>query len=174
MKKPDERPVPQRGELGLGPPVQLAWVVDDVDRAAADFAHRFGAGPFVVARHIEVVDVVHRGVPGRFDHSSAYGQWGEVMVELVQQHGDAPSPVTEHAGAPHLHHVAHLVDDLDAALERCRGAGLDTAFTAATAGGLRFAFVDARRSLGHFLELYEPSDALVAFYAEVRALATGA
>ena len=172
MKKHGGSTAPSPGGLGIGPPVQLAWVVADVDVAAADFAERYGAGPFVVARHIEVVDVVHRGVPGRFDHSSAYGQWGELMVELVQQHGDDPSPVTEHGGGPQLHHVAHLVDDLGAALVRCGDAGLATALTARTAGGLAFAFVDARPVLGHFLELYEPGDALVAFYARVRALAT--
>ena len=174
MKKHDGSAGRPLGRLGIGPPVQLAWVVTDVDVAAADFADRYGAGPFVVARHIEVVDVVHRGVPGRFDHSSAYGQWGELMVELVQQHGDDPSPVTEHGAGPQLHHVAHLVDDLDDALARCADAGLATAFTARTAGGLAFAFVDARPVLGHFLELYEPSDVLVAFYARVRSLAAGA
>ena len=66
----------------LGPPVQLAYAVDDVFGAAELWAERFGAGPFFVAQHIPVTDVIYRGQPGVFDHSSAYGQWGELMVEI--------------------------------------------------------------------------------------------
>ncbi len=58
-------------------------------------AEQFGAGPFFVRQHIALLDVVIRGRPGTFDHSSAYGQWGHVMVELVEDHGDGPSPVRE-------------------------------------------------------------------------------
>ena len=58
-------------------------------------AREFGAGPFFLRRHIPLASVTYRGTPATFDHTSAYGQWGAVMVELVQDHGIGPSVVRE-------------------------------------------------------------------------------
>jgi hypothetical protein len=37
-------------------------------------------------------------------------------------------------------------------------------------GGQEFVFCDARHDLGHFIEMYEPSDRLLSFYDYVRQL----
>jgi hypothetical protein len=160
--------------IPLGPPRQLAYCVDDADAAAAEWAARFGAGPFFVRRHIPVSDVVVRGRPGHFDHTSAYGQWGSMMVELVQQHDDAPSAVRDmyQPGQTGLHHVAHIVDDLAAAEAALEAAGIEQA-QSAMAGTTRFVFHDARPQLGYMLELYQTSPGLIGFYAMVAAAADG-
>ena len=44
---------------------------------------------------------------------------------------------------------------------------------AETASGGRFGFYDARDQLGHLIEIYEPIDRLVAFYASVARAAEG-
>jgi Glyoxalase/Bleomycin resistance protein/Dioxygenase superfamily len=155
----------------FGPPVQFAYVVDEPVRAAAHWEQQFGAGPFIVNEHIPVVDVVHRGVPSTFDHTSAYGWWGSTMIELFCQHDDEPSAVRERfaPGETGLHHVACFVDDYDAALQRASNAGLDIAMTA-RAGRTDFAFVDDVAARGHYWELYEGTEALRGFYDHVRTL----
>jgi len=157
----------------LGPPVQIAYAVPDAAAAAAQWEQQYGAGPFVVRSHIELVDVVHRGRPAEFDHTSAYGQWGSVMVELVQDHGTGPSAVRD-LYAPHesgLHHLAFFVDDLEDTLRWLVAEGHEIAMSARTAGGLEFHFVDAVATHGHFFELYQGTEPLRRFYAEVAAMA---
>lgn len=159
---------------GLGAPVQIAYAVPDAEDAAHRWARDFGAGPFFLSRHIPVTDVRYRGEPGGFDHTSAYGQWGPIMVELVQDHGDGPSVVRE-LYAPHesgLHHLAYFVEDLDRTTDSLAEAGFALA-QSAIAGATRFHFVDAVALTGHFLELYEPSAALLGFYAMVARAAEG-
>jgi hypothetical protein len=158
----------------LGAPVQLAYHVPDAEAAAHTWAERFGAGPFFLNRHIPVHSVTVRGNPGRFDHTSAYGQWGEVMVELVQQHGDDPSPMRERFAADEsgLHHVAYFIDDLDATSAALDGIGMPLAMDA-MAGDTRFLFHDAVKTLGHYLELYRPTERLLDFYGMVRNAAQG-
>lgn len=160
----------------LGPPVQIAYAVPDAVAAASEWERRHGAGPFVVSRHIELVDVVHRGRPAEFDHTSAYGQWGPIMVELVQDHGSGPSAVRELYGASEsgLHHLAFFVDDLDGTLGWLVAEGYEIAMSARTTGGVEFHFVDALATHGHFLELYEGTDRLRSFYADVAARAVAA
>ncbi|MFN3219766.1 MAG: VOC family protein [Acidimicrobiales bacterium] len=166
--------MPQPFADRLGPPVQIAYAVSDAEVAAAEWAERFGAGPFFVRRHIPVTDVVHRGVPAVFDHTSAYGQWGEVMVELVQDHGTGPSAVRDlyAPGESGLHHLAYIVDDLDDATALLDGFGFPLAMSA-LAGSTRFHFVDAVATLGHFIELYAANDGLLGFYAMVAEAAQG-
>jgi hypothetical protein len=153
----------------FGPVVQIAYVVPDPAAAALHWGRTHGAGPFFLREHIPVTDVVHRGRASSFDHTSAYGWAGEVMVELFVQHDDAPTAVRERFafGATGLHHVACFVPDLDAALERAPELGMSVA-TEARAGGTRFAFVDDVAACGHYWELYEPSDRLLGFYGMVR------
>src|SRR5437764_6942861 len=103
----------------LGRIVQVAYAVDDLDAGAQDFARRVGAGPFFVRRHIELAAAFHGGEPAVFDHSSAYGRWGSVQVELVHVHRVRPTALAEivkqRAG---IHHVAWFVSDLAAEQRR--------------------------------------------------------
>ena len=151
------------------PVVQVAYYVTDPEEAARTWAAEKGAGPFFLRRHIPVTDVTYRGQPSSFDHTSAYGWWGDVMIELFTQHDDAPSAARERyaQGQQGLHHLACYVDDIQAALSRVEAAGLVVAQTA-WAGATCFAFVDDVARNGHYWELYEGNERLRGFYGFIR------
>jgi len=156
-------------------PVQIAYHVPDPAAAAERYARDYGWGPFFLMEHIPLERASHRGRPADFDHSSAYGQAGEVMVELITQHNDGPSALRD-LYAPQesgLHHVAYFVPDLAAALAAEADRGRVLALEARTSTGVDFAMVDASAELGHMLEFYEASEALAKFYAYVRRKAQG-
>ncbi len=165
-----------QGSTGpLARPVQIAYFVSDVRAAATRMHQRFGAGPFYLAERIELAESSHRGHSCPFLHSSAYGQWGEIMLELVQQDGEGPSPFRDMyaAGEEGLHHLAFFVDDLSLAIDEHASAGMPLATRARTQSGVEFAFVDATATLGHMLELYTPEANLKSFYELVRSSAKG-
>lgn len=97
-------------EFELGSVVQIAYMVDDVHEAAADFSARTGAGPFFVRRNVVTAADGPDGRTGAFDHSSAYGQWGRMQIELVQTHSAEPPEFAETTRARGcVHHVAIMV-----------------------------------------------------------------
>ena len=153
----------------IRPFVQAAYFVADAEAAARRWAREFAAGPFFLLEHIELENVVHRGRPSALDHTAAFGQLGDIMIELVQQHGEHPSVFRDMyaAGEYGLHHMAYFAGDFDAELARLRGLGYATAMTASTALGPRFAFADAAAELGHMLEIYEDGPGMRGFYAMV-------
>ena len=154
--------------VALGVPVQIAYAVEDVERAAASFADRFGAGPFFI-RHHPPFDATHDDGPAIFNHSSAYGQWGHMQIELVQL-GDC-SPASLHrlvSAHPGIHHVATFVESLPDERARLDALGMRCVMHATTPSGLQFVFYDARAELGHLLEIYEPADSVLRLYSKVR------
>jgi hypothetical protein len=153
----------------LGGPVQIAYAVDDVVAAASRWAAD-GVGPFFVVEHIALDDVRVGGRPGSFDHSSAFAQWGAVMVELICQHDGGDDPIVPSGG---LHHIAHFVDDFTAAGEWLTAQHLPEKLGARTNTGIQFAFHDARAVRGHFIEIYQRSEHLARFYEMVRSAAAG-
>ncbi len=156
---------------------QLAYKVNDLEAAAASHHRLFGSGPFFVLRHIALSSSQHRGIARPFDHSSAYGQWGSVMVQLVVQHNPDDSGLHDMfpfgSGREGLHHAALFVDDLEAAIAHFADQGAPLAQLMMTVTGTTFAYVDTRDSLGHKLELYEPTAQLTGFYDFVAAAAQG-
>ncbi len=150
--------------------VQVAYFVDDIRAAAARMAATVGAGPFYVIDHIELDWGLHRGQRCDFVHSSAYGQWGKVMLELVQQESEGDSPFRDlyAPGQGGLHHVAIMVDDLPLAYAHFEAAGIPLATRAMTQTGTEFAFLDATATLGHFIEVYAKQPSLVGFYDFIR------
>lgn len=151
---------------------QIAYFVPDVRAAARRHNALFGSGPYLVADHIPLRRAVHRGIERVLDHSSAYGQWGDVMIEFVQQNNRGPSPFhdmyPEGSGREGMHHVALFVDDVPAELARFAEAGHPTALVAEMNDGFTFAFVDCVATFGHMVELYAPLPQLTGFYAKVR------
>jgi hypothetical protein len=162
---------------GTFPVRQLAYKIKNLEMAIVRYNRRFGSGPFFVARNIALASSQHRGVEQSFDHSSAYGQWGSVMVELVVQHNSDPSALhdvfpwgTDKEG---LHHTALFVDDLAVSIGRFSADGMPMAQLSVTAGGTAFALMGSTASMGHMLELYEPTPQLTGFYDMVAKAAQG-
>lgn len=156
---------------------QLAYYVSDIEAAALAHHQTFGSGPFFTFPHVPLTSSVHRGVERAFDHSSAYGQLGDVMVEFVALHSAEPNAIWDvfppESGRYGLHHTAIWVEDLDAAISEFDAQGMALAQLSHTAFGTSFAFIDATVSLGHMIELYEADDGLKSFYAMVRDAAQG-
>jgi len=154
--------------------VQIAYAVADIRAGARSFAERVGAGPFFVRHHALPRRVDHLGQAGEFDHSSAYGQWGKVQVELVEIHHAAPASLAEIVQRTSgIHHMATFVESIDDEQRRLTDIGWSAVMTAETGGGMRYAFHDARPQLGHLLEVYEPSAGVRALYAMVAEAASG-
>lgn len=156
---------------------QVAYFVPDVVSAARDHSRLFRSGPYFVAEHIPLRKVLHYGRDATLDHTSAYGQWGEVMVEFVQQNNAGPSAFhdlyPEGTGRFGLHHVALIVDSLAQARSYFASAGLDEALYAEMNDGFAFVMIDDVVRHGHMVELYEGVPALTRFYAMVKNAAIG-
>jgi hypothetical protein len=162
-------------KVAAGPAVQIAYHVPDPERAAVEFSRRFGWGPFFYFEHIPLSRCRYRGTPAHFDHSSAYGQAGDLMVELITQHDDRPSVLRDlfARDAVGVHHIAHFVPSLPAAMEDARRADIEIALDACTATGTAFVMLDLTPELGHMIEIYEGGGDLIKFYRHVRRAAEG-
>jgi hypothetical protein len=149
------------------PVSQIAYFVPDVREAARAHAALFGSGPYYVIE--SVFDCMYRGQPDTLDHSAAYGQWGEVMIEFIQQNDARPSILHERfaPGSSGLHHVALIVDDLERAIQDFAAEGMAVA-NRAQVGDFAFVMVDALERHGHFIELYEASPLIRHLYDTVR------
>ena len=156
--------------FGTLKPVQIAYHVPDPERAAHDFACSHGWGPFFLFEHIPLSRCVYRGAAAIFDHSSAYGQAGDLMIELITQHDDTPSVLRDLYARNEVgvHHMAHFVPNLAESMDQARAAGSPIALDACTATGTSFAMLDTVRELGHMMELYEAAGDLLKFYRHVR------
>jgi hypothetical protein len=147
----------------------LGYVVDDLHGAAEQFASGVGAGPFLLIEHVALTDVTYRGEPARYDHSTAFGQWGPVIVEISQVHEAEPSGLREFFGAarrPAIGHVAWLVDDLDGESDRLEAAGLPLAHTGRS-GPVAANWHDGTSLLGHPVEVLRRCPEILGFYTAI-------
>jgi len=160
----------------LGLPIHhIGYVVSDIDEAVRETVGRFGAGPFYLAEHMEFDEVNFEGEPAAFDHSSAFGQWGAIRVELTVIHSTDP-PGLGRAMAPHgpghVGHVGFLVDSLEEASERLEAVGLP-AYHAGRTGPVSAIWHDGRATLGHSVELLQRNEFLDGLYERLADSAAG-
>ena len=155
--------------ISLGPPVQIAYAVSDIYKGIDKWISDFGAGPFFIAEHIPIKNVIYRGHPSELDITVAYGQWGEIMIELVQDNGEGPSIIRDlyPPQKSGLHHLAYFVNDMDLVSAKLVEEGYVLAMSG-QAGENRFQFFDAISEMGHFIEIYEPIESLKYLYERVR------
>jgi hypothetical protein len=160
--------------LGL-PFHHIGYVVDDLGAAVADAVARFGAGPFYVAEHMAFEEVTFRGEPAMFDHSSAFGQWGPIRVELTVIHETDP-PELGATMAPDgpgtIAHVGIIVDSLGGASAQLEADGVP-AYHAGRTGPVSAIWHDARASLGHSVELLQRNEFLTGLYERMARSADG-
>ena len=154
---------------------QIAFFVPDAHAAALSHHTMHGSGPYLLAENIPLAEAIYRGKPGTLDHSSAYGQWGDVMVEFVQQNNPGPSAFhdiyPEGSGRFGPHHAAIFVDDADNAAQEWSDAGYPSVFRGTMEDGFAFHFVDTVPLTGMMTELYAGTDKLRGFYDHIAAIA---
>ncbi|MBI1182278.1 MAG: VOC family protein [Alphaproteobacteria bacterium] len=145
---------------------QNSYVVPDIDAALQRWTRKLGVGPFYIYRHLDLGPVTYRGKPSTLDASFALAQAGDIEVELIQQHDDAPSAYRDVYARDRggFHHVGAWVEDFDAAKAAYERLG----YPAVTTGGApdiggRFAYMDTRADLGVMVELVEQRQDLLDF-----------
>ncbi|HLH66547.1 MAG TPA: VOC family protein [Solirubrobacteraceae bacterium] len=157
------------------PPIHhVGYVVEDLGSAAAAFSATHGAGPFLAMMHLRFDEVSYLGGPARYDHSSAFGRWGPILVELTQVHFAEPPEFRDALVAPRggVGHVAWLAESLDDEVERLKRAGF-TPFHAGRTGPACAVWLDGGPLLGHPVEVLARCDELLGFYERVRKVAEG-
>lgn len=154
---------------------QIAWVVNDLDAAVAHWRAAAGAGPFFVGRHIGamITDMRHRGVPSEVDMSAAVAQAGPVLIELIEQHGGAPSAYRDvyAEGEGGVHHVQAFVDNVEVASRTYQDLGFDVVMTGMLAGVSPVVYIDTRPAIGCMTELMERQGPAAQMYDAIAAAA---
>ena len=152
--------------------IQNSWGVPDIHAAMQHWIQAAGIGPLFLVEGITIEEQRHRGRPTNVEVSFALAQAGDVQVELVCQHNDAPSAYrdTVSAGATVFHHVAYYCDAYDRDLAACTDAGADIAFSGSF-GGKRFAYLDTSTRIGTMVELIEASDVQAECFQRIRDVA---
>ena len=150
--------------------IQNAYYVADLDLAITRFHNLWDLGPFFVRRHIGLENVLYRGEPAALDISAAYTQAGNIMIELVTQHNDAPSIFRGRFAAHEsgFHHVALDFGDHDPQVESFNSRGFESVTSFKTNEGRGATYLDTFELLGHATEIYIVNDSLRALYAKVR------
>ncbi len=161
------------GQTLLGPVMQNAWVVDDLDAAARHWAEKLGVGPFFVFDSVEFDHVHFRGEPSPIRMSMALGYWGNLQIELIRPLNDAPSIFSEFRDRGHsgMQHVGVLSHDLEADLARLAARGVQPVQAGRAANGTAFAYVDTDFHPGGMVEIIEVSPALEKGFAMMRGAA---
>jgi methylmalonyl-CoA epimerase len=123
--------------------------VEDLDAALALYRDRLG----MAEQHRETVE--EQGV------EAVLLEVGPAHVELLAPLGPE-TPVGKYLerNGPGIHHVAYRTDDIDAALERIRAAGLRLIDEQPRIGirGSRVAFVHPKATGGALTEIVEPAE----------------
>jgi Glyoxalase/Bleomycin resistance protein/Dioxygenase superfamily len=162
----------------FGQPVrQIAYYVNDVREAALRHSALFASGPFFAIDY-PALPVLHRGKSAFFEHSAAIGQWGSIQVELMQDNGGGPSILGDlyekGSGRTGIHHMAIIVDDLEGAVTSFKKSGYSEAMRVSIPHArLNVVFMDTVATHGHFMELYEPVQAITNMYDAIAKAAIG-
>lgn len=157
------------------PVVQHAFVVSDLDEGIEHWRSTVGAGPFVVMRDFIGRNLTYRGEPSTTAVDYAFGQSGDIQVQLIAQSDPGPSIYRDMyaPGEEGFHHVCALVpmDDWDRQLAAFLDAGYEVAASLMTSAPA--VYLDCRRDLGCFVELYGRTDRSASFFAGLRDLHRG-
>ncbi|MDR1358157.1 MAG: VOC family protein [Coriobacteriales bacterium] len=144
---------------------QISYYVEDLEAFARQHMALFGSGPFFYMPPLPTT-CNYRGREIEFIMQTAFGQFGNLQIELVQVTVEpgTPNPYAE-LGHYGFHHLSNWVDDFDGAMKIFTDAGYEPLFTMESGNGMRVAYIDLTRTLGHYLEMHRPIKQIWDIYA---------
>ena len=154
------------------PVLQHAFVVPDLDDGVERWRRTVGAGPFVVMRDYVGTELQYRGEPSATAVDYAFGQSGDIQVQLIAQREEGASIYRDMyaPGEGGFHHVCALVpmDDWDRQVAAFSDAGY--AMSASLMTSAPAVYFDCRADLGCFVELYGRTERSAGFFSTLREL----
>lgn len=150
---------------------QIAYVVEDLDAAIARWVETLRVGPFFRLDRVRIEDATYRGATMPASVSLALGNSGGVQIELIALGDPAPSIYREIPRG--VHHVAMLAADLETESDRLASLGYPVALALALPGVCRVRYHDTLAAFGHFVELWESTDAMRGLLQMVETAALG-
>ncbi len=158
---------------GIGGVVQLAFVPGDVDAALTYWTQTMGAGPFVALEHLQMDAATYKGAPAEIDFSAYIGYWGDLQIEIIVQHDDAPSIYKSwrDEGREGLHHVCLVTSDMPRARRIIADAGGTVVQEAFLPGGAEVIYAETGGGPGSMVEVFQPAQAALDLFAWIKSLA---
>ena len=137
---------PVTGDLGLGPIDQVAYVVENLERALPRYEAMFG--PFQVATY-EMKDCTIRGRQADCALRLAINSSGPVEIELIEVvAGETTHSEHLKRHGEGLHHVRFRVDDLEPKVAELEAAGYRTVMHKRLRPTLAFAYLESPPEIG--------------------------
>ncbi len=126
----------------FGPIRQCGIVVPSLDRALDYWTGTLRIGPFFRADHVELDHFHYRGQPSEVDLSIALANSGDMQIELIEQHNDAPSPYRDFLDrhGPGLQHYSVWSENFDNDISRFAEEGLTVLVEGQLGNGTRFVY----------------------------------
>jgi hypothetical protein len=152
--------------------MQHGYIVEDVDKAAAEWAARVGVGPFYILDRNAMDQYYYRGVRTDVELKLGFGYWGSIQIELIQQLNDSDTLYSRalRTSAGKLNHCASVVSDLDALLAR-RKLNDRVIQSGTMPSGVKFVYLDEYLPGGLHLELIQVPESSLKAFAGMEAIA---
>jgi methylmalonyl-CoA/ethylmalonyl-CoA epimerase len=156
----------------IGKATQIAYVVRDMNASIRFWTEVMGVGPFFLTEHLPLVNRRYRGRPTDFDMSAAITYWGDLQVELIMQHNDAPSTFKDWYDNPGtgIHHMGVTVDSLEDAVAALERAGGKVVHEHELPGAAAAAYIELPQ-IGPVMEVVMMDSSLHAAFAKIREVA---
>lgn len=140
----------------FGPVRQLGHVVEDIAASIKAWEQQ-GVGPWLWMRNVRL-KCSYLGGPSRPLIDVALSYRGDMQIELIQQHNDAPSPYlqTRDSGAFGLHHQAHLCPSVHRSVKQAEAAGM-TVLCDIRMAGSRYVYLQSGNAKEQYVELLPAS-----------------
>ena len=138
---------------------QIGYYVESIEKAAEMFHDALGAGPFIDLGVNGGGTCSVRGIETTVQMRTALGHMNDVQIELIEVQSNGPDPYHE-MGRYGIHHFCIWVDDVDAVVSGLEACGMGLAMRMTSGQGLEIAYMDARDSLGQYIEVNTPSEQL--------------
>jgi len=155
----------------LGRIMQVAYVVEDIEKAMAHWTDKLGVGPFFLFEHFALEDYRYRGKPSDLDITIAMGFSGSMCFELIVQHSKSPSVYTDviEKKGYGFHHWAVSTTTFDDDLARYVNSGNEEVlYGFVTPVNARAAYVDTMTELGGMIELIEINPAVEGLFSAIK------
>ncbi len=146
----------------FGPIMQISYLVRDVDAAMDHWAKVMGVGPFFVLDHVEYEDFFYRDQVSDVDMAVAIAYAGDMQIELVQQHNEAPSIFQDFltTSGEGMMHLGATTDNLEQDIEKLAAIDIKPVQWGKASNGTLFAYVATDFHPGAMIELVEISPRL--------------